>query len=184
MCRSRAWISASRLHEQREAGENTMKKLLLGTLALVAMAAPAVAADMAVKAAPPPVYVAPIYNWGGFYLGGNGGYGWSNQCINITAINLLGVGDNEGCRSAGGGVIGGQLGYRWQAHRSGYSDLRPRGTGPISVLRAPASSCSRGYLDFQNRWIGSLHGSGWLRMECNPALCEGRRRGRRPELLS
>jgi outer membrane immunogenic protein len=46
-----------------------MKKLLLGTVGLVAlgMSAPASAADMAVKAPPPPV-VAPIYNWGGFYM--------------------------------------------------------------------------------------------------------------------
>ena len=92
-----------------------MKKLLLGALGLVAMAAPAVAADLAVKAAPPPVYVAPIYNWGGFYIGGNGGYAWSNQCINITGINGFGNAFNEGCRSAGGGVVGGQVGYRWQA---------------------------------------------------------------------
>jgi outer membrane immunogenic protein len=92
-----------------------MKKFLLSTLSLVAMAAPAFAADMAVKAAPPPVYVAPIYNWGGFYIGANGGYGWSNQCIDVTAINGIGNVFAEGCRSAGGGVAGGQLGYRWQA---------------------------------------------------------------------
>ena len=51
-----------------------MKKFLLATVGLVAfgMAAPASAADMAVKAAPAP-YVAPIYNWGGFFIGGNGG---------------------------------------------------------------------------------------------------------------
>ena len=119
-----------------------MKKFLLSTLGLVAMAAPAVAADMAVKAAPPPVYVAPIYNWGGFYIGGNGGYAWSNQCINITAVNLVAIGDNEGCRSAGGGVVGGQVGYSWQAS-SWVFGLEAQGTGPISVLRAPASSSQR-----------------------------------------
>ena len=53
-----------------------MKKFLLGTVGLVAlgMAAPAVAADMAVKAAPVP-YIAPMYNWSGFYIGANGGWG-------------------------------------------------------------------------------------------------------------
>ena len=94
-----------------------MKKFMLAAVGLVALgtAAPAVAADLAVKAAPPPVYVAPIYNWGGFYIGGNGGYGWSNQCITITGINGIGNAYNEGCRSAGGGVAGGQVGYRWQS---------------------------------------------------------------------
>ena len=50
-----------------------MKKFLLGTLGLVAMAAPALAADLPVKA-PPPV-LPPMYNWSGFYIGGNGGWG-------------------------------------------------------------------------------------------------------------
>ena len=58
-----------------------MKKFLLGAVGLVAlgMAAPASAADLAARPytkAPPPV-VAPIYNWGGFYIGANGGYGSS-----------------------------------------------------------------------------------------------------------
>jgi len=53
-----------------------MKKFLLGTAAsaLVSMAAPASAADI-VKTPPPAPYVAPIYNWAGFYIGANGGWG-------------------------------------------------------------------------------------------------------------
>src|ERR1700754_4887342 len=63
----------------------------------------------------PPVAMPLMYNWSGFYLGANGGYGWSNQCIDITAINGIGGVFAEGCNSKGGGIIGGQLGYRWQA---------------------------------------------------------------------
>ena len=75
------------------------------------MAAPASAADMAVKAAPVP-YVAPMYNWTGFYIGGNGGWGESHSCwIVVMLRNRL----SEGCRDRSGGVIGGQLGYRWQS---------------------------------------------------------------------
>ena len=96
-----------------------MKKFLLGAVGLVAlgMAAPASAADLAARPytkAPPPV-VAPIYNWGGFYIGANGGYGWSHQCIDVTAVNGISDVFAEGCRNAGGGVAGGQVGYRWQA---------------------------------------------------------------------
>jgi outer membrane immunogenic protein len=36
------------------------------------------------------------------------------QCVDITAVNEIGGGFAEGCRNAGGGVAGGQLGYRWQ----------------------------------------------------------------------
>jgi outer membrane immunogenic protein len=62
----------------------------------------------------PPVAMPLMYNWSGFYIGANGGYGWSNQCIDITAINGFGGVFAEGCKSAGGGLIGGQFGYRWQ----------------------------------------------------------------------
>ena len=52
-----------------------MKRFLLATLVLVAMAAPAVAADLPARTykAPPPV-IMPVYDWSGFYIGGNGGW--------------------------------------------------------------------------------------------------------------
>ena len=91
-----------------------MKKFLLGTIGLVAlgMAAPALAADMAVKAAPVP-YVAPIYDWSGFYIGGNGGWASSHNCWSI--VPLAGTAFADGCNDRSGGVLGGQIGYRWQA---------------------------------------------------------------------
>jgi outer membrane immunogenic protein len=93
-----------------------MKKFLLGTLGLVAMAAPAVAADLPARTykAPPPMVAPLIYDWTGFYIGANGGYGWSNRCLDVTAVGFVNV-FAEGCRSAGGGIFGGQIGYRWQA---------------------------------------------------------------------
>ena len=91
-----------------------MKKFLLGTVGLLAlgMAAPASAADMAVKA-PPPAPLPVIYNWTGFYIGANGGWGQSNSCLNFDGFGFFDRVD--GCRSRSGGVIGGQIGYRWQA---------------------------------------------------------------------
>lgn len=108
-----------------------MKKFLLGTIALVALGVvtPASAADLAARPytkAPPPI-VAPIYDWSGFYIGANGGYAWSNQCINVTALNGIGAAVAEGCRSAGGGAVGGQLGYRWQFASSWVFGLEAQG---------------------------------------------------------
>ena len=57
-----------------------MQRWLLGTAVALAMAAPAIAADMPVKA--PPITRAPpaaIYNWTGCYVDGGGGYGLFNQ---------------------------------------------------------------------------------------------------------
>ena len=96
-----------------------MKKFLLGTVGLLAlgMAAPATAADMAARPytkAPPPM-VAPIYDWTGFYIGGNGGWGQSNSCLNF--VDVTGFDFRDGCASRSGGVVGGQIGYRWQANQ-------------------------------------------------------------------
>lgn len=94
-----------------------MKKFLpamVGLVSLVGMAAPASAADMAVKAAPPPV-MAPIYNWTGFYIGANGGWGESHNCLDFVPATGAIVAD--GCRDRSGGVVGGQLGYRWQSNQ-------------------------------------------------------------------
>ena len=94
-----------------------MKKFLLGTVGLLAlgMAAPASAADLAARPytkAPPPM-VAPIYDWTGFYIGGNGGWGQSRNCFDFA--DAFGVFVGDGCRERSGGLVGGQIGYRWQA---------------------------------------------------------------------
>src|SRR4029079_14676919 len=88
-----------------------MKSFLLATVGLVAlvgMAAPASAADMAVKA-PPPAPLPVIYNWSGFYIGGNGGWGQSRNCWDF--LDAAGVAFASGCRERAGGLIGGQVGY-------------------------------------------------------------------------
>ena len=96
-----------------------MKKFLLGTVGLLAlgMAAPATAADLAARPytkAPPPM-VAPIYDWTGFYIGGNGGWGQSNSCWD--SVDAFGLDVADGCGSRSGGLVGGQIGYRWQANQ-------------------------------------------------------------------
>ena len=60
----------------------TMKKVLLVTASLIAISAtaPALAADLAARPytkAPP--MVAAIYDWSGFYVGANGGWGSSRN---------------------------------------------------------------------------------------------------------
>ena len=96
-----------------------MKKILVAAAALIAVgSAPALAADLPAKVyTKAPAIVAPIYNWGGFYIGLNGGGGSAHKCWDIN--NVLGVpvapAVREGCHDATGGMVGGQVGYRWQA---------------------------------------------------------------------
>src|SRR4051794_27460345 len=95
-----------------------MRTILLGAIALVALAAPASAADLAPRPytkAPVPM-IASIYDWSGFYVGLNGGGAWSHKCWDVTN-DRFGIipARAEGCHDATGGIVGGQIGYRWQA---------------------------------------------------------------------
>ena len=67
--------------------ERKMKKILLGTVALIALGAtaPALAADLAARPyTKAPAYVpAPIYNWTGFYLGGHVGGSFRGDDNNV-----------------------------------------------------------------------------------------------------
>jgi outer membrane immunogenic protein len=93
-----------------------MKKFLLGTVGLMAMAAPAAAADMAARMytkAPPPLIA--VYDWSGFYVGANAGWGSSHSCWDLTSVAGVATGTTpEGCQSPSGATAGGQFGYRWQ----------------------------------------------------------------------
>ncbi len=96
-----------------------MKKYLLAAASLVALAAPAAAADMAARPmytkAPP--MIAAVYNWTGFYVGINGGGAFGSKCWNFVAFGgaPIAAPNGAGCQSLSGGTVGGQVGYNWQA---------------------------------------------------------------------
>src|SRR5271169_3694555 len=89
-----------------------MKKIVLTATAFAAFAAPAFAADLPQReyAKVPVAVAAPIYDWTGFYIGGNAGYGSSRNCWGNFGTSIVA----EGCNSRSGGLVGGQGGYRWQ----------------------------------------------------------------------
>src|SRR5882672_3378383 len=69
-----------------------MKKFWLTSVGLVAlgMAAPASAADLAARpyTKAPPAPVVAVYDWTGFYIGGNVGYGWGeNADPSLSFVN-------------------------------------------------------------------------------------------------
>jgi len=67
------------------------------------------AADLPARApAPPPIYMPPVYNWTGFYIGGNLGAGFSN--ISLTDTN-----NNTFSSSLNGAFLGGgQAGVNYE----------------------------------------------------------------------
>ena len=59
-----------------------MRNLPLGTIGLVALSGSAMAADLPARTYnPPPPIVATIYDWTGFYIGANGGWGSKSQLL-------------------------------------------------------------------------------------------------------
>src|SRR6516165_3758603 len=112
-----------------------MKKFWLSMVGLVALgiAAPASAADLAVKAPPPapPPVVVPYYNWTGWYAGFNGGWvgyrwqtgswvwgvealaDWAN--LSRSRVSFLDPDFTLRGKVDGIGLITGQIGYAWDA---------------------------------------------------------------------
>ena len=77
-----------------------MKKVLLASACLFALAAPASAADLAARPyTKAPIAPAAVYNWTGFYLGIVGGGAWEAS---------------SGDPKMQGGFVGGTAGYNWQ----------------------------------------------------------------------
>jgi outer membrane immunogenic protein len=89
-----------------------MKQILLTAAGLLGLSiAPALAADLPARTyTKAPAAIAPIYNWGGFYIGLNGGGASSRNCW----TDGVPVRASAGCHDATGGLAGGQIGYRWQ----------------------------------------------------------------------
>ncbi len=102
-----------------------MKKILLATVGVAALGvaglstaglAPAFAADLAPRTYTKAPAMVAVYDWTGFYIGANAGGASSRNCWNLTNVAGFAVpSTSEGCHDATGAVVGGQIGYRWQA---------------------------------------------------------------------
>jgi len=95
-----------------------MKRLLLGAAAIVAFAAPALAADMPPRPySQAPSYTAPqaIYNWTGVYIGGHvgGGFAGDNSLQGGDGRFLGGVQGGFDYQFATNWVIGAEGQYSW-----------------------------------------------------------------------
>jgi outer membrane immunogenic protein len=91
------------------------KSLILISSLLTVASASAFAADLPTRKAPPPMYSpTPVYNWSGFYIGGNAGIGWSNGGNVTVADPKLGP-QSISVSSHSGFIGGGKIGYNFQA---------------------------------------------------------------------
>ena len=129
-----------------------MKKILLGTVALLVLGSTSVfAADLGARTytKAPPVPVAPIYNWTGFYVGANvgGAFGGDN------GVNGVGVASSNRDSAFLGG---GQVGYNYQFAPNWVAGIE----GDISGLSSSDRNFATAAGAFRDRtdWLASVTG--------------------------
>jgi len=130
-----------------------MKKFLIAVAGLVALAVPALAADLPVKA--PPMVVNPAYNWTGFYIGAQVGWsGISDSQVLSSPTFVLPVSSR-----ASGVVGGGHAGYNFQASRFVFgveADIEASSVRNTYLIGAPFIPSTFGTNNLN--WEGSLRG--------------------------
>jgi outer membrane immunogenic protein len=90
-----------------------LHRIVTAAVSTIALTQIASAADIPVKAMPP--VVAPVFNWTGFYVGGNVGGAWSRDKATLSFPDALSSIDPLTVNTGSAAVIGGfQEGFNWQ----------------------------------------------------------------------
>jgi len=126
-----------------------MNRMLIGIAAATSLlATSAFAADLPARTyTKAPVYVEPIYNWTGFYIGGNIGYSWGSSSDTSTITNTAGtVLFTSTDRTDLNGVVGGgQIGYNWQVQNAVWgfeADIQGTGEKGTRDFLCPVGGCT------------------------------------------
>ncbi len=152
-----------------------MKRLLMAITAAVSLIATgALAADLPMKA--PPAPLPPVFNWSGFYIGGNVGYSWGDSGSSttvdrfLTGLPLPGalIGTNGASSDLNGFIGGGQVGYNWQYNRDLLFGLEAdiQGSGERGSSSITCVACSDDgtnivtNLNHKLEWFGTVRGRG------------------------
>jgi outer membrane immunogenic protein len=163
-----------------------MKRILLGLATASSMLVTgAFAADLPAKVytkAPPPVVE--VYNWTGFYVGGNVGYSWGRSSDYSTLTNGAGtvLFANSSAINLNGVVGGGQIGYNWQVQnwvwgfeadiqgtdeKGTRSFICPTGvctvtTGFFAAAPPPGPAVTVSPMDQKIEWFGTVRARGGI----------------------
>ena len=140
-----------------------MKRILIASAVAFAAGGQALAADLPPPMAPPPrapamyVPVVPLYNWTGFYLGGNLGFGLTggsfnspsgHVCFDNHHTSFLGGGQVGVNYEFGGGVvIGAEAMFDWLPNTKNTVNLKRR-----------CSGANLGSATINNRWLTTATG--------------------------
>jgi outer membrane immunogenic protein len=143
-----------------------MKRILIASAVALAAGGQALAADLPPPVAPPPrapaVYYPPppVYNWTGFYVGGNLGAAYSNGSYSdtlgstfstSTSTSFIGGGQvGVNYEFGGGAVIGAEAMFDWAPNNNNNVNLTGAGTIANNTGTAAAT--------LNNRWLTTVTG--------------------------
>jgi opacity protein-like surface antigen len=127
--------------------------------AVLAIASSASAADLPVKAPPVVTPPPPVFNWSGFYVGGQVGYGWGHTTADSFSVStgaFIATGEND----RNGWFGGGQIGYnyvfasRWLVGIEG--DIAGGDINGSAVNCSSATACAGS--EVKTSWFGTVRG--------------------------
>ena len=101
---------------------STFKAIAIAAFTTMVAIPSASAADLAARPYTKAPVMVEVYNWTGFYIGGNAGYSWGRSSTDVSYFNTVTgapivppAGSILGSSfDMNGGIAGGQLGYNWQ----------------------------------------------------------------------
>jgi outer membrane immunogenic protein len=136
--------------------KNAIKRVVATFLFSLTATATALAADLPPPAGLPPrapaVYAPPppVYNWTGFYIGINGGWGFGKSDWNLTTLGL-----DTGNFNVSGGLVGGTVGFNWWS--DGWA-VGLEGDFDGSWIDGKTSICDVPNCETKNNWLATLRG--------------------------
>ena len=146
-----------------------MQKLFLAVSLIGLTTSAASAADLDVHPYRQTPMIAAGWDWSGFYVGANAGYGSSRNCFDLVTTAGAFVGA-EGCQNATGAVAGLQAGYRTQSYgwvfgiegQGDWSGLRGSQVSNAFFFTAPGDAVNRTRIDALALFTGQV-GYAWGR---------------------
>ena len=164
-----------------------MKRFLIGSAAVVSLliAPGALAADLSPRVYnKAPVVTAVVYDWTGFYIGGNAGYSWGRARTDgtltgtqnvsvfrtagptlISSVNtVLGALPLSGRSNVDGFIGGAQAGYNWQRSNwlfgleADFQGSDERGSGNVCFVAGCPAGSSLFAADYKLDWFGTARG--------------------------
>jgi len=95
---------------------SSFKVIAIAAFTAAAAISAASAADMAPRYTKAPPAAVEVYDWTGFYIGGNVGYSWGRSSDTSTLTNSAGtvLFTSAGRANMDGVIGGGQIGFNWQ----------------------------------------------------------------------